>query len=70
MPSMRKRICRRFSCGSMWMSEAPTWIASSNTDCSSLTTGASSAPSAGAERAEVDQAALAQVLLELLARGR
>ena len=43
-PSMRKRICRRPSCGSTCTSEAFTCTASSNTDWSSLTTGASSAP--------------------------
>ena len=43
-PSMRKRICSRPSCGSLWMSEARTCVASSNTDCSSLTMGASSRP--------------------------
>ena len=41
-PSMRKRICKRASCGSMWTSEARICAASSNTDCSNLTTGASS----------------------------
>ncbi|MPN22360.1 hypothetical protein SDC9_169743 [bioreactor metagenome] len=43
-PSMRKRMRNAFSCGSKWMSEARRRMASSNTVCSSLTTGASSAP--------------------------
>jgi len=43
-PSMRKRMKIRVSRGSMWMSEARTRSASPNTDCSSLTTCASSAP--------------------------
>ena len=43
-PSMRKRIWTLDSCGSMCTSEAFTCTASSNTDCNSFTTGASSAP--------------------------
>src|SRR5213594_4208888 len=43
-PSTRMRMRSLSSCGSMWMSEAPTCVASWNSDCSSLTTGASSAP--------------------------
>jgi hypothetical protein len=42
-PSMRWRTRSRFSSGSMWMSDACTCVASSNMDCSSRTTGASSA---------------------------
>ena len=45
-----------FSCGSMWMSEARVFCASSNTVCNSLTTGASSAPGARLEpAAELDR---------------
>ena len=44
-PSMRRRMRSTSSCGSMWISDAPTWVASSNNVCSRRTTGASSAPS-------------------------
>ena len=50
MPSIRKRICRRPSCGSMWISDARTCVASLNMVCSSLTTGASSSPTESAIR--------------------
>ena len=43
-PSTRTRTCRPSSCGSMCTSEAPTWVASSNSDCSRRTTGAPSRP--------------------------
>ena len=46
-----------FSCGSMWMSDARTCSASSNTVCSSRTTGASAC--AFAQRLQADDAGLA-----------
>jgi hypothetical protein len=53
---MRKRTRSDFSCGSIWISEARERMASSNTVCSSLTTGASSAPGRRSEQiAEFDR---------------
>ncbi len=42
VPSIRNRICNLRSCGSTWISDARDRTASSNSDCNSLATGASS----------------------------